>query len=618
MHLTWFEHGTGSGRRAMEYLFGRQNSAGVERAGVKVLRGDPDRLARLIDSLPFVHRYRSGSINFHLADDPSEHEMQALLDDHFSVACAGMNADQVDWCSVLHEEADGSRHMHQIFARVCLYTGRSFNPAAPGWVKWAKPLREAWNAEMGWRRPESATALLRPPAGLRNATLWKLGKDPRQLLSRWLGAQIDAGIVPDRAALISALETKVRINHVCDQYISVSFPDEPTKAFRLSGALYRFDYTQERAIALAREACAGACQGRGEPDLSLAASARARLAEIVECRAEWNRRSYKRQNADDVDLVDRLDPWIHHVLDKERPNRAIDRTRPAIDLTVDPEVQRERTSSSGAGRSAERAVAVYDGRSREIERFDSVFGALDSVVDRLQSRVGHPTKTLARDRDAPLGAMPLSHSRQAENAVRGKAPASTTASPLLVRLVNQSSEMRDVLLELAPTQKLDDNEAHRRIYAMTEALTTSYRLLLSDLCSALLSGSSTKSPPRYDNLQPEQAAELREVIASHDWHRIKRLAPALRAKAAGLTEKLPEVWCARLPITTLLRELSSAEAEVYGILDFLRSGQVVAAEVGFSGTDCRASPSEHAALHASEVQTSYSCESEKEEQPRFH
>src|SRR5262249_10177074 len=141
------------------------------------LRGDPDRLARLIDSLRFVQRYRSGSINFHRVDSPTEQEMQGYLDDHFSVACAGMDKDQVEWSPVLHDDSDGSLHIHLFFARVCLHTGLSFNPAPPGWERWTRPLRRAWNAETGWMCPEKNAALLRPSGKLASSQDWKQYRD---------------------------------------------------------------------------------------------------------------------------------------------------------------------------------------------------------------------------------------------------------------------------------------------------------------------------------------------------------------------------------------------------------------------------------------------------------
>ena len=44
--------------------------------------------------------------------------------------------------------------MHVLAARCDLETGRSLNIAPPGWQKTFDPLRDAFNAEEGWSRPD--------------------------------------------------------------------------------------------------------------------------------------------------------------------------------------------------------------------------------------------------------------------------------------------------------------------------------------------------------------------------------------------------------------------------------------------------------------------------------
>ena len=93
MHIKFLAHGTGNPQRALVYLMAKHDHNGVPRPEVRVLRGNPKLVADLAESLSFVHRYTSGVISWHAEDDPSEEEVQAVLDDFERVAFAGMEPD---------------------------------------------------------------------------------------------------------------------------------------------------------------------------------------------------------------------------------------------------------------------------------------------------------------------------------------------------------------------------------------------------------------------------------------------------------------------------------------------------------------------------------------------
>ena len=62
MLVKFLSHGKGSARAAVEYLVGERDAAGQERDGVEVLRGNPDMVAAVADSLDFERRYTSAVI----------------------------------------------------------------------------------------------------------------------------------------------------------------------------------------------------------------------------------------------------------------------------------------------------------------------------------------------------------------------------------------------------------------------------------------------------------------------------------------------------------------------------------------------------------------------------
>ncbi|MCY3808960.1 MAG: hypothetical protein OXG58_05980 [Gemmatimonadetes bacterium] len=71
MLVKFLSHGKGSARAAVEYLVGERDAAGQEREGVEVLRGNPDMVAAVADSLDFERRYTSAVIAWAPEDRPT-------------------------------------------------------------------------------------------------------------------------------------------------------------------------------------------------------------------------------------------------------------------------------------------------------------------------------------------------------------------------------------------------------------------------------------------------------------------------------------------------------------------------------------------------------------------
>ena len=59
MHIKFLPHGKGLARVAADYLVGERDTEGHRREGVEVLRGNPDMVAAVADSLEFERKYRS-------------------------------------------------------------------------------------------------------------------------------------------------------------------------------------------------------------------------------------------------------------------------------------------------------------------------------------------------------------------------------------------------------------------------------------------------------------------------------------------------------------------------------------------------------------------------------
>ena len=71
MLVKFLPHGKGSTRAAVDYLVGERDAEGREHEGVVVLRGNPDIVAAVADSLDFEHRYTSAVIAWVQEDRPT-------------------------------------------------------------------------------------------------------------------------------------------------------------------------------------------------------------------------------------------------------------------------------------------------------------------------------------------------------------------------------------------------------------------------------------------------------------------------------------------------------------------------------------------------------------------
>ena len=165
MLVKFIARGTGSAQAAADYLLRETDSQGQVRDDMAVLRGDPDDVAAVADSLEFDHKYTSGVIAWAPEDQPSAQDIDRVLNEVEKSAWAGLAPDRYAWAAVQHRTANGGVHVHVLAARCDLETGKSLNIAPPGWEQTYNPLVEACNLDKGWSRPDD-------PARARGAAAW--------------------------------------------------------------------------------------------------------------------------------------------------------------------------------------------------------------------------------------------------------------------------------------------------------------------------------------------------------------------------------------------------------------------------------------------------------------
>ena len=300
MHLKFLRLGTGSAAAAAAYLLAERDAAGTERAGVEVLRGDPIEVARVADGLPFKYLYTSGVIAWSREDAPSRAEIERVLDEFEETAWAGLDRDRYIWSAVLHRDHDGGVHVHIFAARCDLATGRSLNIAPPGWQKTFDPLRDAFNYQHGWSRPDDP-ARARPyrpsphRAYLDAETLragWEVEPDRRALIGEHLMGRVTEGAVKDRAGVVAALEgLGFDVPRQGRHYVTILRP-ETGERLRLKGGLYEADFARERFIRQEREPSGDRERADRGDDATRAADAWRDLEEKRLKRAEYHRSRY--------------------------------------------------------------------------------------------------------------------------------------------------------------------------------------------------------------------------------------------------------------------------------------------------------------------------------------
>jgi hypothetical protein len=117
-----------SGRGLADYLLEKEREVDPE-----VVRGDPDRTARLIDSLDFERKYTHGVLSFEKEEGERVNpEIQERIIDSFEGhAFAGLEHDRYDILWVRHQDKE-RLELHFATPRVDLATGRSLNITPPG------------------------------------------------------------------------------------------------------------------------------------------------------------------------------------------------------------------------------------------------------------------------------------------------------------------------------------------------------------------------------------------------------------------------------------------------------------------------------------------------------
>ncbi|WP_051534632.1 relaxase/mobilization nuclease domain-containing protein [Deefgea rivuli] len=400
MLIKFLPHGSGDASKAAAYVLDEADHLNVRREGVSVLRGNLQLFAAIANNLPFRQRYTSGVVAWAEGDAPTDEDIEAVLNEFERVAFAGLDPDEYQLNVVQHVEPNGSKHVHILVPRVNLRSKKSLNIAPPGWEGLFYPLRNAWNNEQGWARPDDPlrkrdhcpdfhayidAAALR--AGL------QVEPQSRSELTKFIKQQVENGQIKHCDDVLLELQQFGKVNRSKKgDYIRV-IPPGFDKGLRLKGAFFEADF--DPAIWIANEQQRGKNQNRysGREKVTLdhqkrAKQARRELAEAVEKRRQYHQDRYHRPAkgvSDQAVIPDRevgadADPMA--ALDQlQIPNKG--NTSDGI-----------REDSYSAAQSAGRAVCeASDGVSNAAAKL----GATIERHDRATERDGQRVRAVARE-----------------------------------------------------------------------------------------------------------------------------------------------------------------------------------------------------------------------------
>lgn len=288
MMISFGRHGTGSGLAAAEYMTQDNDHTGNERAGVSILKGDPFLVADIADDLDFKHKYSSGVIAWAAEENPTDEEIDNVLSEFEKLSFAGMSPDQYSWAAVQHVEDNGSKHVHFLIARVDLESGKAFNPAPPGHRDDYDSLRDKFNYEKGWARPDDPSRSRLSQDG--HLTKLDESKNPKKQITDFLINRIEEGKINNRDDIKASLAEIGEITREGDNYISVK-PDGFDRALRMKGAIYERQFSRKSVIEAESQSGSRSIRG-GNLDPERAREANQRLQGSIEKRAKYNAERY--------------------------------------------------------------------------------------------------------------------------------------------------------------------------------------------------------------------------------------------------------------------------------------------------------------------------------------
>ncbi len=286
MYMKVFEHGTGRGDKAINYLLDPKRK-GREQSPPTVLRGDPELLLKVINATSRKWKYTSGVLSWSPEDKITPEKEQQIMDSFESFAFAGLEPDQYTVLWVRHDH-NPHHELHFIMPRTELYKGKALNPCPPNWQKQYDVWRDLWNEQENWARPDDPKRARLVQLGKANQFHSDKVKIKKQI-TEYLAQGIKQGLYQAREDLITALETAgFVIPRKGKEYITLQSP-KGGQGIRLKGGIYAASWRADQQIKGTSELGSA---GNGKERAERITRLRQELEAIRTRRAEYNQKRY--------------------------------------------------------------------------------------------------------------------------------------------------------------------------------------------------------------------------------------------------------------------------------------------------------------------------------------
>lgn len=370
MMIKFFPRGRGCGAGPVDYVCASHNHQGhARKPEPQILYGEPEVIRRVIDAIPFRHKYSSGVISFASEDSPSVAQQEEVIRNFEQTAFPGLEGNQYSILWVRHVHA-GRVELHFVIPRIELTSGKACNPAPPSWQDRYDLLRDMFNWIYGWARPDDP-ARARPVQlgvdALIKADKQRKGQDTilscKEILSQKILAQVHARKIHDRKDVINYLRGEgFSLPRIGKDYITIINPADG-KRHRLKGLLFNEDFSAKDFL------------NRHPPvniiDAEKATHAQKSLARKLLAVTDYNQTRYlQKENAHDPRTI------FEYGSEAQEIGRTADQGFPIFERRSDRyELPRElydhtgeHTPGSGRGTSGTKAGGIISERARRQDR----------------------------------------------------------------------------------------------------------------------------------------------------------------------------------------------------------------------------------------------------------
>ncbi len=321
MIVEFFKRGTGGSTGPIDYFLGKDR----DREHAKILSGDLEEVAELIDSSPYIKKYTAGCLSFY-EDDLSDAKKKALMAAFEKTLFPGLTPDQYRIVWIEHKDKENAEtgqkrlELNFLIPNVEITTGKRLQPFyAKADLNRVDDFKSIVNYKYQLFDPDD-------PINRRSVKIAKnLPQDKKDFISAMnteVALAVTEGLVRDRESLKSWMtEIGLEITRITKNQISVKNPNNPEgKPIPLKGEFYEQNFRHsEQSTELKREASE---RYRQEAD-SRYANCIERYKKLCESKSEYHLERYAtRDRTDSAELTRQLEAQKNKPANQHRQDGA--------------------------------------------------------------------------------------------------------------------------------------------------------------------------------------------------------------------------------------------------------------------------------------------------------